>query len=212
MEETRWHIVRHAPVPDAGQRIYGASDRPADTSDRTAFRALAARLPRRAVAVTSHLIRTHQTLDAICAAGLDLPEPVIDRRLGEQDFGDWTGRTYAEVRARHGDAYNRFWLAPADETPPGGESFLDLAGRVRDSLAELSVQFAGRDIVCVAHGGTIRAALAIALDIAPAHALGFATDNLSTTLIDRLHPEPGFDGGWRVRGTNIPAVLPARPS
>ena len=206
MQETRWHIVRHAPVDNPEGRIYGASDKPANTTDTAAFAVLAKRLPENAVAVVSHLQRTHQTMAAIQKAGLGLPTPVIDPRLGEQDFGDWVGQTYDEVRANYGDAYNRFWLAPVTEKAPNGESFMDLMTRVHAGIVDLSERFAGRDIVCVAHGGSIRAALALALGIGPEHAIPFATDNLSTTLIDRLHPEPGFDGGWRVRGTNIPAV------
>lgn len=205
MLETRWHIVRHAPVDNPERRIYGASDKPANTSDRAAFEALARNLPSGAVAITSHLKRTHQTLDAIRGAGLGLPERVTDPRLGEQDFGDWVGLTYDEARAKYGDAYDRFWLAPVTERAPNGESFLDLLARVRAAIESLTERFSGRDIVCVAHGGSIRAAIAIALDVAPEHAIRFATDNLSTTLIDRLHPEPGFGGGWRVRGSNIPA-------
>lgn len=205
MLETRWHIVRHAPVDNPEGRIYGASDKPANVSDRAAFETLARRLPSGAVAVTSHLQRTHQTLDAIRAVGLELPEPVVDPRLGEQDFGNWVGLTYDQAREKYGDTYDRFWLAPVSERAPNGESFLDLLTRVRACIEVLTERFSGRDIVCVAHGGSIRAAIAIALDIAPENAVRFATDNLSTTLIDRLHPEPGFDGGWRVRGTNIPA-------
>ncbi len=205
MLETRWHIVRHAPVDNPEGRIYGISDKPADTSNRAAFEALARALPADAVTVTSHLQRTQQTLAAIRSAGLTLPEPVVDARLAEQDFGDWVGLTYAEARARYGDSYDRFWLAPVTERAPNGESFVDLLARVRAAITGLTERFAGRDIVCVAHGGTIRAAVAIALDIPPEAAIRFATDNLSTTLIDRLHPEAGFDGGWRLRGTNIPA-------
>jgi alpha-ribazole phosphatase len=205
MMETRWHIIRHAPVSNPEGRIYGASDKPADTSDRAAFAALARHLPAGAIAVTSHLQRTTQTLDAIRAAGLALPDPVVDARLGEQDFGDWVGLTYDEARSRYGDAYDRFWLAPVSERAPNGESFVDLLARVRAALVDLTERFEGRDIVCVAHGGTIRAAIAVALEIPPEQAIRFATDNLSTTLIDRLHPEPGFKGGWRLRGTNIPA-------
>ncbi len=207
MQETRWHIIRHAPVDNPGGRIYGASDKPANTSDKAAFTALARRLPDNAVTVVSHLQRTQQTLAAIRAAGLMLPDPLVDPRIGEQDFGDWVGLTYDEVRARYGDAYNRFWLAPVTEKAPNGESFLELTARVQASIEDLSHRFTGRNIVCVAHGGSIRAALALALGVSPANALGFATANLSMTLIDRLHPETGFAGGWRVRGTNIPAQL-----
>ena len=204
MIETRWHIIRHAPVENPDGRVYGASDKPANTSDRAAFEVLARRLPKGAVSVVSHLQRTHQTLKATRNAGLLIQDPVVDARLGEQDFGDWVGLTYDEVRGRYGEAYNRFWLSPVTERAPNGESFVDLMDRVRRAVEDLTNRFAGRDIVCVAHGGTIRAALAIALCIEPNNAIPFATENLSTTLIDYLHPEPGFDGGWRVRGTNIP--------
>jgi alpha-ribazole phosphatase len=48
----------------------------------------------------------------------------------------------------------------------------------------------------VVHSGTVRAALAIALDLPPVAALRFAIDPLSLTRIDRLA------GGWRVIGVN----------
>ena len=52
------------------------------------------------------------------------------------------------------------------------------------------------DVVLVVHSGTIRAVLAIALDLAPDSALRFVIDPLSLTRIDRL------DGGWRVVAVN----------
>jgi alpha-ribazole phosphatase len=52
------------------------------------------------------------------------------------------------------------------------------------------------NVVLVVHSGTIRATLAIALDIAPDSALRFVIDPLSLTLIDRL------DAGWRILGVN----------
>ena len=61
----------------------------------------------------------------------------------------------------------------------------------------------GRDIVCVAHGGTIRAALALALGLTPAAALVFGIDNVSLTRIERLHGGPAGAPLWRVRGVNM---------
>ena len=48
----------------------------------------------------------------------------------------------------------------------------------------------------VVHSGTIRAALCIALDLAPQAALRFVIDSLSLTRIDRLAT------GWRVVSVN----------
>ena len=52
------------------------------------------------------------------------------------------------------------------------------------------------DVVLVVHSGTIRAVLAIALDLAPDSALRFVIDPLSLTRIDRL------TDGWRVGAVN----------
>ncbi|MCC8960637.1 histidine phosphatase family protein, partial [Bradyrhizobium sp. Pear77] len=79
---------------------------------------------------------------------------------------------------------------------PGGESFADQIARARAGLARLP---AG-DVVLVVHSGTIRAILAIALDLAPELALRFVIDPLSLTRIDRLQ------GAWRVVAVNLPPL------
>lgn len=206
MEETRWHFIRHAPVDNPEGRIYGASDQPANITDTGAFRVLAQRLPVNAISVTSHLMRTRQTLNAIEKSGLKIKKPVIDKRLAEQDFGDWVGKTYNEAKTLFGESYNQFWLAPVDEKPPNGESFLEVMNRVQNSICALTSKFKGKDIICIAHGGSIRAALALALNIKGEQAISFSIENLSTTLIDYIHPENSFKGGWRIRGTNIPPI------
>ena len=113
----------------------------------------------------------------------------------EQDFGQWTGRRHDDLVAELGDAYREFWKSPACNRPPGGESFVDQIARATAGLANLP---AG-DVVLVVHSGTIRAVLAIALDLAPDSALRFVIDPLSLTRIDRL------TDGWRV-GRGQPAL------
>ncbi|MDJ0949513.1 MAG: histidine phosphatase family protein [Alphaproteobacteria bacterium] len=199
--ETRWWWIRHAPVTEDGGCVYGQIDVPSNCSDRVAFSALAAILPRNPVLVTSHLRRTTETAAAIGAAGLELPEAIVERAFAEQHFGDWQGINRREV-FRDNAPWHEFWLAPATTRPPGGESFSDLVGRARDAIDRLTGLHAGRDIVAVAHGGTIRAALCVALDLDPEAALSFSIDNLSLTRIDQL------DGGphgvrWRVSAVNV---------
>ncbi|HEY0909778.1 MAG TPA: histidine phosphatase family protein, partial [Bradyrhizobium sp.] len=110
----------------------------------------------------------------------------------EQDFGDWTGRRHDDLAAEFGAAYRGFWDAPASSKPPGGESFADQIVRVRDGLVKLP---AG-DVILVVHSGTVRAVLAIALDLPPETALRFTIDPLSLTRIDRVA------SSWRVVGVN----------
>ena len=72
-------------------------------------------------------------------------------------------------------------------------------------MRRLNDEHAGRDIIAVTHGGTIRAALAEALDLDPERALAFTIDNLSLTRIDRFDgPELGH--GWRVVTANQPPI------
>ncbi|MBM3542777.1 MAG: histidine phosphatase family protein [Alphaproteobacteria bacterium] len=201
---TRWWWVRHAPVADDGGRIYGQLDLVADVSDRAAFQSLAQRLPKDAVWLTSHLSRTRDTAQAIVREGLTAPAFKADAELAEQSFGDWQGQPRREIYARF-SAWPGFWLAPADHAPPGGESFAQMVARVRAAVRGHTSAHAGRDIVAVTHGGTIRAALAVALDLAPAAALGFSVDNLSLTRLDHIATPNGEGAGaWRVVGVNQP--------
>jgi broad specificity phosphatase PhoE len=201
MQTTRWWWIRHAPVTDDGGRVYGQRDLPANTSNAAAFAALAAAMPGQAVWVTSHLQRTDQTARAIAAAGADFAEPLVEPDLAEQHFGDWQGEIRTEVYARHGDPHS-LWLVPPHVRAPGGESFGDVCARVAPAIERLTQAHAGRDIVAVAHGGTIRAALQAAMALSLEKAVAFNTDNLSLTRIDHLRSPKGGEA-WRVVGVNL---------
>jgi alpha-ribazole phosphatase len=209
---TRWWWIRHAPVRSGGQ-IYGQNDLPADCSDRRSFRNLARAMPERPLWVVSHLQRTHQTAASIRdhltnGAADPLDDQLVEPAIAEQDFGDWQGLTVEQLQRRRDGAWHRFWLAPAHEVPPGGESFIDLMARVSGSIERLLADHGGRDIVVVAHGGSIRAAIAHALKLSPEKALGFVIDNCSITRLDHIGgasgSHPGADqDSWRVARINV---------
>ena len=127
----------------------------------------------------------------------------------EQHFGDWQGRSRAEIQARFPEEDRRFWLGPARHAPPGGESFADLYDRVAPAIDALAGRWIGRDVVVVAHGGTIRAALGRALGLAPERMLGFGALNLSLTRIDWHPPQDGGVEQWGVMAVNAPPSLSA---
>ena len=201
MTETRWWWVRHAPVTETNGRIYGATDPNADTDDAASFQVLDTILPRKARWVTSHLRRTMQTASGIASAGGRRIDPLVETGLGEQDFGDWHGRTHSEIFSLA--SAHRFWLAPATEKSPNGESFADLCERVNPVIHRLTKEWAGGDIIAVAHGGTIRAALGLALGLDPDASLRFATDNLSVTRIDHYVATDRHPENWRVVHMNL---------
>ncbi len=193
---TRWWWLRHAPVPDPHGRITGQLDLPCDTSDQSYFSALAERLPRGALLVESGLLRCRQTIAALEAAGLPLPPALCEPAFLEQDFGRWQGHGWNELAEAKDPDLPAFWRDPATASPPAGESFAEVVARVGDAMTRFNAAHPDRDIITVAHAGTIRAALAVALDIAPAAALRFAVAPLSLTRLDAM------DGCWAVAGVN----------
>jgi broad specificity phosphatase PhoE len=191
--------VRHAPVREDNGCIYGQKDLGCDTSDRVVFEAVGKILPRDAVWFASNLKRTHQTAAAIWAAGFPKPASLQQEPdLAEQHLGEWQGMNRAAFLASVPAGSN--WFADIDEPPPGGESFMDLYNRVRGAIERINTEHAGRDIIAVAHGGTIKAAVGLALGGQPDKGLNFDIDNCSVTRLD--HFATADKSNWRLPMVN----------
>lgn len=198
---TRWWWIRHAPVRVDEGRIYGQRDLPCDCSEAAVFASLAAVLPQDAIWMTSHLSRTVQTAQAIQAAGQFASTEIHqDKDFAEQHLGDWQGLDRQSFLLGRQQEPDSFWYAAADERAPNGESFVDVIERVGAGVARVNRAYAGKDIVAVAHGGTIRAALVIALRLPPRSGFAFTIDNCALTRLD--HYEGKLGAGWRVTIVN----------
>jgi broad specificity phosphatase PhoE len=77
---------------------------------------------------------------------------------------------------------------------------MDLYNRVRGAIERINIECAGRDVIAVGHGGTIKAAIGLALGNQPEKGLAFTIDNCSVTRLDHL----ASDGhqGWRIPMVN----------
>jgi alpha-ribazole phosphatase len=196
---TRWWWVRHAPVRNDGGNIYGQTDIECDTSDREVFEAVAKILPRGAVWYSSNLKRTHQTADAIWAAGFPKPSDMTQEAdFAEQHLGTWQGMNRAAFIASRPAGSS--WFADIDVPAPGGESFMDLYRRVCGVIERITVAQVGRDVIAVGHGGTIKAAVGLALGGLPEKGLAFDIDNCSVTRLD--HFASAGRGNWRLPMVN----------
>jgi alpha-ribazole phosphatase len=196
---TRWWWVRHAPVREDNGCIYGQEDLGCDTNDRVVFEAVGKILPRNAVWVASNLKRTHQTAAAIWAAGFPKPERMPHEiAFAEQHLGDWQGMHRETFLANM--PIGNTWFGPIDQPAPGGESFMDLYNRVRGAIERINAEHSGKDVVAVAHGGTIKAAIGLALGDQPAKGLMFNIDNCSVTRLDHL--ASSGHSGWRLPMVN----------
>jgi alpha-ribazole phosphatase len=196
---TRWWWVRHAPVRSDGGNIYGQTDIGCDTSDREVFEAVAKILPRSAIWYASSLKRTHQTADAIWDTGFPRPATMTkEAAFAEQHLGQWQGMNRAAFLASR--PVGSHWFADIDEPAPGGESFLDLYNRVRGAIERINAEQAGEDVIAVAHGGTIKAAIGLALGGQPEKGLAFDIDNCSVTRLD--HVASVSHSSWRLPMVN----------
>ena len=182
---TRWWWVRHAPVRSDGGNIYGQKDIACDTGDREVFQAVAKILPRRAVWYASNLMRTHQTAEALWDAGVPRPASMTkEMAFAEQNLGQWQGMNRAAFLASRPPGSH--WFADIGEPAPGGESFMDLYARVCIAIDRITGEHAGNDVIAVAHGGTIKAAIGLALGGQPEKGLAFDIDNCSVTRLDHF--------------------------
>ena len=200
MIKTQWMLVRHGPVINPDNLIYGNSDREIETKPAHLYMPLAKTLPTSAIYLTSTQGRTVKTLQRVVEVG-DLPMPAFEqiKDFDEQSFGDWEGQTWEDL-SKNGRSHT-FWLAPAAQRPPNGESFEDVMMRVTKGLRRQTTRFSGQKIVLFTHGGTIRAALALALGLDGETALRFSIDNCSTTQISHLALRDGSET-WHVAHVN----------
>jgi probable phosphoglycerate mutase len=152
-------LIRHAPTAwNADGRVLGRADLP--LSPDGAERATHWRLPAdlRALATkgqlgwaVSPLRRAVETARLLGATA-----PVVEPRLAEQDWGEWTGRTRSAVAA---ETVHPGW----NTAPPGGESPAAVLARVREWLDGLAPSEGPDTWAAVTHMGVIRVVLAAAL-------------------------------------------------
>lgn len=84
----------------------------------------------------------------------------FDPDLRELDFGEWDGRSAADLMVDQSEALGLFWNDPYGFTPPGGEPLVRFEARVLQGLERLIDSCAGERVLLVTHGGVMRLLLA----------------------------------------------------
>ncbi|TDF81101.1 alpha-ribazole phosphatase family protein [Pseudomonas sp. H9] len=82
--------------------------------------------------------------------------------LQELHFGEWEGRSAADLMLTHEQQLGQFWADPYSYTPPGAEAVSDFSARVLAAIAALHAEHAGKRVLLVTHGGVMRLLLACA--------------------------------------------------
>ncbi|GGO17010.1 bifunctional RNase H/acid phosphatase [Micromonospora parathelypteridis] len=202
---TRLILVRHGETEYTEQRRYsGRGDVPLSETGRAQARATGARVaalaPSVAAVLSSPLSRCTSTAAAIAGALGDVPVRTDDDLI-ECDFGQWEGRTFAEVRQEWPGEMDA-WLASPRIAPPGGESFTHVAERAHRVIAGLLTAYPGETVVVVSHVSPIKLVLRDALAAGDGFLHRLFLDAAGISVLD-MWP----DGGVAVRTVNDTAHL-----
>ncbi|MBJ7385452.1 MAG: bifunctional RNase H/acid phosphatase [Mycolicibacterium sp.] len=162
---TRFLLLRHGQTELSVERRYSCRGNPALTElGRAQADAAAAYLAERddiAAVISSPLQRASVTAEAAASRlGLDV---TIEADLIETDFGAWEGLTFGEAADRDPELHQR-WLRDTSLAPPDGESFDEVAHRVRRARNRLIAEYGDATVLIVSHVTPIKTILRLALD------------------------------------------------
>jgi len=147
--QTEWH---------SDNRYVSRTDIGLTETGREQARTLARRAEREKVNLVLSSPLGRALLTAKPAAAACNLEPETDERLRELDFGEWEGRTLAEIREEDPESVRRFEES-AEHGFPGGEPLHEGADRVLKVFACLARSHAGETVLVVAHNTLLRLAL-----------------------------------------------------
>lgn len=162
---TRFLLVRHAAHDWLGRGIAGRL--PGVGLNREGVREAAAlpqRLREREVQAiySSPQQRARETAAPLAAArALDVR---VDEALAEIDFGEWTGRTFAQLEADT-ERWRAWCERKSSAAAPGGEAFAAVQRRIMGRLRELCELHPQGTVALFSHGDVIKAALAGCLGV-----------------------------------------------
>ncbi len=116
-------------------------------------------------------------------------ESLEELAIADASYGDWAGRSFADIHAAAPEALAR-WLADPVNGVPNGEPMTDVRTRVGEWLDTVARR--GDALCAITHATVIRAALAHALDLPLQATLAIDIAPLSRTLLS-------FNRSWRLQ-------------
>lgn len=181
----RLFLVRHGVTEwNHDGRYQGQLDVPLSAKGRLQAAAARTRLrdERFATCYTSALSRARVTAEIILEEHfcplVQLPE------LNEMYYGAWEGLLRTEIMERFPEDWARHKRDPLHAPPTGGEARADLRVRVDQALARIALDQRDATVLVVAHGGTIRAAVGLALGLPMQEWRKLRLDNAALSIVE----------------------------
>ena len=181
-EPTRIIAIRHGETAwNVDTRIQGHLDIPLSANGRWQAERLAEALrdePLTAI-YASDLTRAWETAAYVGrATGVNVTPEI---GLRERGFGDFEGKTFAEIEVLLPEQSLRWRTRDPEFSPAGGETLVALRARVVEAAQRLASQHPGEQIALIGHGGVMdvlyRAATRLEIQAPRTWALGNAAIN-----------------------------------
>ena len=155
-------LIRHGETMwNREKRFQGATDIPLSDKGRAQARRVAgflADMPLDAI-YSSPLQRALDTATAV-AEGHGLEVGIVND-IQEINVGEWSGKTWDEIRHLWPELEKRWSADPyTSDPPPGGEDYRDFQNRCIRALDEIAgAHDDGQQVAVICHGGVIRAVM-----------------------------------------------------
>jgi alpha-ribazole phosphatase len=180
-------LLRHGEV-QGGSCYRGISD---DPLSNTGWEQMTAKVSSQAdwdIIMCSPLMRCQAFAESLA---IKLQRPLVSTpALQEIDFGDWEGKTAAQIDA---NLLHQFYADPAEFTPPNGERFIDFQQRVLTAWQVLLKQYQGKQICLITHAGVIRIILAQILGIDIQHSFRLKIGHACLSRVECFHDNKSAD-------------------
>jgi len=157
-------LLRHGE-PIGGRRYRGQRDDPlSETGWEQMWHAVSGKTPWQRI-ITSPLSRCRAFAEAF--ADKQAIPMLVDDRLQEIGFGEWEGKSAAELSQGDPDIIARYYRDPLRNRPPGAEPLDRFLTRIRAAYEEAVTRYPGSHLLLVAHAGVIRGLIAGILQTPP---------------------------------------------
>lgn len=92
----------------------------------------------------------------------NIPLEVVDD-FREAGYGDWEGKTPAQLKETVAQEYWDFYADPVNNRPPHAEPLAKFTNRVKRALSDTLERYRGQTFLLVSHSGVMRAIIGLTL-------------------------------------------------
>lgn len=187
--KTELWLIRHGVTDwNIEKRYQGSTDIPLNAEGIAQARAAAAQLhvEKFAAIYCSPMIRTRQTAHEISQV-VDLPI-FIDERLREGCQGEWETLLLDEIDQLYPGMREKRRLDPVHNSPPGGETMLQVAQRVVQAANDIARAHPGQKVLVVSHGMALAGLISLARNLPLKDSFNLIMPNAA---VEVIHWQPG---------------------